>query len=304
MSAVPGPPVDSSPTTTASPATTVSPAPELSGPIDMRYYLTEGLEGAEHQKYSGGPAFTEAIESKAGELRGQYVVFSSVGQKDFARVNRIRDADYKGLRFLYLDNEETLIVKTTFQALPGLVSARLLTILTMKIFAMGLDDELWNVGSTSFKGKHSSKEAYCGFKPGCFRPYKDDWPTLVLECGVSKCGVRLGADASWWLQHSQEEVKIVLVLKVSEEDRKIELEQWEMDTRTNPHGSRRPMRTQKVTIVAPLGSRAVATAPFSLNFNKIFLRDPDPAKGEKDIVFSKRELEKKFAQHVWKLVSG
>jgi len=115
---------------------------------------------------------------------------------------------------------------------------------------MGLDDELFNVGSTSFKGKHSSKEAYCGLKPGCFRPYKDDWPTLVFECGVSKSGVRLGADASWWLQNSQEEVKIVLVLKVSEEDRKIELEQWEMDTRTNPHatrarfgGSRRPTRT-------------------------------------------------------------
>jgi len=172
---------------------------------------------------------------------------------------------------------------------------------------MGLDDALLNVGGTSFKGNHSSKEAYCGLKLGCFRPYIDDWPTLVFECGVSKSEIRLRADASWWLQNSQEEVKIVLVVKVSEEDRKIELEQWEMDTGTDPHatrarpgGSRRLTRAQKVTIVAPLGSGAVATAPFSLNFNKIFLRDPEPAKGEKDIVFSKEELEERFAEHVWK----
>jgi len=80
----------------------------------MRYYLTEGLEGVERQKFTGGPAFTEAIESKAGELRSfdsngrQYLVFSSVGQKDLALANQIRDADYKGLRFLYLDNEDFL----------------------------------------------------------------------------------------------------------------------------------------------------------------------------------------------------
>ena len=226
MSAVPGPRVDFSPTTSA------SPTPELSGPINMRYYLTKGLEGVERQKFSGGPAFTEAIESKAGELRsldpngGQYVVFSSVGRKDFACVNRIRNDNYKGLRFLYLENEETLIVKTTFQALPGLVSVRLLDILRMKIVAMGLGDVLLNVGSMRFKGKHSSKEAHCGLKPSSFRPSKDGWPTLVFECGVSKSGIRLGADASWWLQNSQGEVKIVLVLKASEEDRKIELEQW------------------------------------------------------------------------------
>jgi len=42
MSAVPGPQVDFSPTTTASPTL------ELSGPFDMHYYLTEGLEGVEY----------------------------------------------------------------------------------------------------------------------------------------------------------------------------------------------------------------------------------------------------------------
>ena len=308
MSAVPGPQVDFSPTTTA------SLTQELSGPLDMHYYLTEGLEGVEHQKYCGRASFTKAIELKIDESRlvnskgGQYVVFSSVEKKHLAYINRIRDTNYKGLRFLYLDNEKTLIVKTMYRAFPGLLSARLLDILRMKIVAMGLGDELWNLGGVSYEGRDSSKEANCSFKPGHFRPNIHDWPSLVFECGVSESKRRLRAEASWWLQNSQGEVKIVLILIASEGDRKIKLEQWEMDTGPNPQAtqdhpddSRTSLtRIQKVTIVAPLGSRAVATAPFSLNFNKIFLRDPDPAKGEKDIVFSKEELEEKFAQHVWK----
>ena len=309
MSAVPGPQVDFSPTTTA------SPTPELSGPLDMHYYLTEGLEGVEHQKYCGRASFTKAIELKIDESRsvdskgGQYVVFSSVEKKNLAYINRIRDTDYKGLRFLYLDNEKTLIVKVALRGLPGIASARLLSILRMKIVAMGLGDALWNLGGVSFEGRDSSKEANCSLKPGPFRPYLDNWPTLVFEWGVSESKRRLRAEASWWLQNSQEEVKIVLVLMASEGDRKIKIEQWEMDTgpnmqatRDHPDGNRTNLtRTRKVTIVAPLGSGAVASAPLSLNFNKIFLRDPDPAKGEKDIIFSKKELEEKFAQHVWEL---
>ena len=278
----------------------------------MHYYLTEGLEGVEHQKYRGGASFTTAIESKADELRsvdsngGQYVVFSSVEKKNLAYISRIRNTQYKGLRFLYLETEKTLIVKTMFRVLPGLVSARLVDILRNKIVMMGLDRALLNVGRARFEGGQGFKEAYCGLKPTCLRSYMDDWPTLVLECGISESKRCLRADASWWLQNSQDEVKIVLVVKVSEGDRKIKLEQWEMDAGPNPHatrarpgGSRRLIRTQKVTIVAPLGSRAVATAPFSFNFNKIFLRDPDPAKGEKDIIFSKKELEEHLAEHVW-----
>ena len=306
MSAVPGPQVDFSSTTTA------SLTQELSGPLDMHYYLTEGLEGVEHQKYCGRASFTKAIELKIDESRlvnskgGQYVVFSSVEKKHLAYINRIRDTNYKGLRFLYLDNEKTLIVKTMYRAFPGLLSARLVDILRNKIVLMGLDGAVLGLRGASFEGRHSSKEAYWVFKP-CCRPYIDDLPTLVFECGVSESKRRLRAEASWWLQNTQEEVKIVVVLRVSEEDRKITLEQWEMDTGPNPQATQdRPdgtrtnlTRIQKVTIVAPLGSRAVATAPFSLNFNKIFLRDPDPAKGEKDFIFSKKELEKSFAQHVW-----
>jgi len=233
-------------------------------------------------------------------------VFSSVQQKDLASINRIRDTHYKGLRFLYLHDEETLIVRGMFHALPGLVTARFIQILKMKMAMMRVNDVLINVGGASFKGRNSSKEAYCGLKPGPPRPRMIDWPTLVFECGVLKSKRRLTADACWWLENSHEEVKIVLVIKASEEDRKVKIEQWEMDTgphtqatQHHPDRSRTILkRTQKVTIFVLPGSRAVATAPFSLNFSKIFLRNPNRTRGEEDIILSKVDLQD-IAIHVW-----
>ena len=278
----------------------------------MHYYLTEGLEGVEHQQYRGGPSFKKAIQSKIDELlsvnskAGQYVVFSSVKQSHLAYINRMRDTNYKGLRFLYLDNEGTLIIKVMSQVVHGLAKGWLTDILRAKIVTMGLDGALVNVGGVRFNGRQSFKEADCALKPGLFRRRPADWPTLVFECGVAESWRRLRADACWWLENSHEEVKIVLVLKVSKADRKIKLEQWEMATEPNPQVTQdHPdptktslTRTQKITITAPLGSGAVATAPFTLDFKKIFLRDPDPAKGEKDIVFSKEDLQA-LATHVW-----
>ncbi|PUU76821.1 hypothetical protein B9Z19DRAFT_1194447 [Tuber borchii] len=300
------------PTTTASPTPSSSSTAELSGPLDMDYYLTEGLEGVKRQRYGGGDSFKKAIQSRIDELlsvdskAGQYVVFSSVQQSNIAYINHMRDTDYKGLRFLFLYNEKALIVKVMSQIVHGLAQGQLMDILRVEIATMGLRNALVNVGGVRFEGRQSSKEADCAMKPGLFRRHPTDWPTLVFECGVAESWRRLRADACWWFENSHQEVKIVLVLKVSKADRKIKLEQWEMATGPNPQvtqGHPDPTktsltRTQKITITAPLGSGAVATAPFTLNFKKVFLRDPVPAKGEKDIVFSKEDLQA-LATHVW-----
>lgn len=47
---------------------------------DIHYYLTEGLEGVEHQQYRGVNSFIRVIESQAKKLRSdnasQYAVLS------------------------------------------------------------------------------------------------------------------------------------------------------------------------------------------------------------------------------------
>ena len=70
----------------------------------MDYYLSEGLEGVERQKYRGTREFTYAIESKLTELGlgdwkgGQYLVFTSVTQGEFTELDRYRDRYHKSLR--------------------------------------------------------------------------------------------------------------------------------------------------------------------------------------------------------------
>ncbi|PWW76130.1 hypothetical protein C7212DRAFT_344606 [Tuber magnatum] len=48
-----------------------SQTPPPRGPLDIRYYLREGLRGAVHQRYGGAGSFTKAIESQADELRAR-----------------------------------------------------------------------------------------------------------------------------------------------------------------------------------------------------------------------------------------
>jgi len=140
-------------------------------------------------------------------------------------INWIHDTHYKGLCFLNLNNEETLIVRGMFYALPGLFTAQLIQILKMKMAMMRVNDVLINVGRTSFEGSNSSKEAYCGLKPGPPYPCMIDWPTLVFECRVLKSKRRLMTDTCWWLEKSHKEVKIDFVIKASEEDRIVKIEQ-------------------------------------------------------------------------------
>ncbi|KAG0136042.1 hypothetical protein HOY82DRAFT_627508 [Tuber indicum] len=70
-------------------------------------------------------------------------------------------------------------------------------------------------------------EADTGFKPLSTRPGKGNWPTLVIECGVSKTMERLQVDANWWLTNSSGNVNVVLLLAITEASKNITIEKWE-----------------------------------------------------------------------------
>lgn len=69
------------------------------------------------------------------------------------------------------------------------------SIITSRLPQMGLSAfDIFSVGGTRFTGNTNSKEADSAFKP-LSRERTTDWPTLVIESGMSESLARLRVDA-------------------------------------------------------------------------------------------------------------
>ena len=279
--------------------------PEPTAPHDMHYYLTQGLGGVEPRQFRDVKSFIRAIDSQAGKLYSgkasqQYAIFAPMTQDQFATIDRIRRIHLKGHRFHYFNHEETLIVKLMAGPVQEMTSKGFGSRLDIKIAEMGLFEDIYRMGSTSFKGNGSQREADCSWKPRKSRPLGTDWPTLVIDCGVSQSRDRLAADAHWWFENSGGQVKIVLLISYSVSKKEIRLQQWELVTIPDSHvtpvrpGPARaaPAKVREIKLVAGVSNKASLT----LNFESVFLRPP--AKGEGDFTFSRKELER-FSTIVW-----
>ena len=290
----------------------VCPAPSASqgsapgATLDMDYYLNEGLEGVERQKYRGTREFTYAIESKLTELGlgdwkgGQYLVFTSVTQGEFTELDRYRDRYHKSLRFMYLEEKEVLIVKISLGLIKGVVCGELGRTLTDKADEMGLyRGGVVGSGAATFQGLGSKNEAGATFIPILSENPSRRWPTVVFGGGISESLERMRVDSRWWLESSLGWVKIVILISISKSERKIHIEQWEMPavlnrrvTQAHPHPVREVTKIHEVDIIG-----GVATgAPLRLDFEKIYRRPPGP--GEGDTVYTAQGLEE-WAAIIW-----
>ncbi|KAG0136654.1 hypothetical protein HOY82DRAFT_549483 [Tuber indicum] len=293
MSAVPAQKVGDS----AAPA---APQPWEPIALDTDYYLTKGLEDAEHLEYRNRDSFTGAIDSRAGELSSggadesqcPYLILSPVTQTQLAIIENIRDTSYKRLRFLYLNDPQALIVKVMPSGLHEFATEAF----------MGLRRALPSVGRTTYEGTLSKKEADGGFKPPLARPRENDWPTIVLESGVSESPQRLKVGARWWLANSRGDVKIVLLFFVSKAARTIRTEQWELESSENSRIARAypgPAATRPtIKGLAKIDAHSVTGGALELGFEKVFLRAPDLDRGEGDFTFTIQDL-RDYYDDVW-----
>ncbi|KAG0123935.1 hypothetical protein HOY82DRAFT_494705 [Tuber indicum] len=273
----------------------------------MHYCLAEGLGEAAHNQYIDNRSFMAAVEWRMKELKagrgGQYVVFSPISEDQLTKIDEYRDNHYKQLRFTYLKYQQTLIVKV---GMPGpvheLVTSEFGRILWIKTIPMGLVGELKDMRGTRYEGIECSKEADSAFKPKSLRPYTTQWPTVVIESGVSEGLSQLQTDACWWLRSSSGAVKIVLIFSIIEADKKIHIEKWEMVCVRNELATRgspdeivmRAARTAEVDILHPVS----ATGSLTLEFSKVFVRQPAQDTLEGDILFTVADLQN-WAAEVW-----
>jgi len=225
----------------------------------MHYYLTEGLEDAVHREFVDNHSFAGAVKSQTTALSirngGQYLAFSPVTEPQLAKIEELRDTRYKQLRFFYLYQPQTLIVKLMLGPTHQLATSEFGRMLWKKTASIGsrLDEDLKDMRSTRYKWipavkeastikeasaskKEStigSKEADSTFRPKSTRPNKEDWPTLAIESGVSEKLPRLRVDAKWWLSSSSRKVNIVLIFAINEANKTVLIEQWEIFSTEN-----------------------------------------------------------------------
>ena len=135
-------------------------------------------------------------------------------------------------------------------------------------------------------------------------------PYLVLEVGVSESLPRLRNDASWWLSNSDGEVKVVLLIEVDKDHKRLNIETWEIvspwpdptrhDDPSTP--AQVPALTHLVSIGPPndvdTGAPSISGAPLKLDFGKVFLRAPTPPAEKAHIELSPEDLSE-WARILW-----
>jgi hypothetical protein len=116
------------------------------------------------------------------------------------------------MTILYNGREEILIVKLMAGVMHEGV-ARLFDIMFIqKLALLGVVESLAPTGSGRFGRRGGrSKEADVGYKPDS-RPMIDDWPSFVIEVGVSESLAMLRRDAAFWITNSDGRTRIVIVL--------------------------------------------------------------------------------------------
>jgi hypothetical protein len=226
-----------------------------------------------------------------GETTDQYLVFRGVTVNELDKIDNRRYEIGKGIRLTHCADIETLIIKVPTPE-HEVVAGNFEEELVERFIQMGVprQERTWLRG-TRFSGTSTSKEADGAFKPGTLRPNRLDWPTLVLEIGVSESLRRLRNDARWWLTNSAGRVRVALIFHVNRETKTILIERWETTpatggpaTRSNLPPAQIPTCMQAITI----DQNNVTGTPLTLHFHQIFLRQPNLP--EQDLVFTAQDL--------------
>ncbi len=195
-----------------------------------------------------------------GTQTPQYLAFTSVSQESLDEIDRTRE-ERRGwlprMTILYDGREEILIVKLMVGVMHEGVARGFAKMFDIKSFRLGVDESLLPTGSGRF-GRHGgrSKEADIGYKPHS-RPMIDDWPSFVIEVGVSESLAMLRKDAAFWITNSDGRTRIVIVLSINRRDWQILVERWEEVPRRQPNQStanysRIPGLMQSLTLNADL----------------------------------------------------
>lgn len=226
--------------------------------------------------------------------RSEYVVFSHVDEPTFQR--------FYGSRLnlhSYLPQPQLLIAKLETPA-HALANSGLVVEVTEKLKEMGMRvrQNLNILFGGVIQGADKSKRPDHQFFPKPLPETRDSkWPSMVIEVGHSKSGSQLRRDASWWINASDGDVKLVLTIHVPKKKRIISYRLWHlMDRPARPDKEIPAQLRHQVTVARRADSSIVASDNLTIPFEHLFLRNPQGT--ETDIDIDKDTLQS-LAEDTW-----
>ncbi|KAE8356763.1 hypothetical protein BDV28DRAFT_163777 [Aspergillus coremiiformis] len=180
-------------------------------------------------------AIAATRERLATQDVSQYLSFKHVSPADFKDIDTHR-SQLGAVRFTYYPDINTLLIKVPTRA-HEVVHRNFDRKISSQFDAMNIDiDQFLSLGATRYVGPTASeKEADSSFTNPVFRPRDSDWPTLVIESGVSESMPRLRQDAAWWMANSRGQVQIVLLIKVTRDTKCMVIEKYVPEARVYPN---------------------------------------------------------------------
>jgi hypothetical protein len=269
--------------------------------------LLEGIEDAARPftSISGLRSAVKALSKRLYQdtATDEYLVFQHVTEANFAEFEKQRFKIHKGLRVTYCADINTLIIKVPTPEHESAIY-KISTDFASRFTRMGLSDitDLKGLGASTYKGLSVRKEADSCWRPLATRPHPMDWPTLIVEVGVSQTLRMLRNCAKWWISNSQGQVKIVLLVKLNRAQRAIHIEKWECTTvtpRYNTRSNHLPTLTATQIQTFDINANGVVTGdppPLILHFQNILLRQPIPP--EQDLIYTTQDLQG-WANSIW-----
>lgn len=273
------------------------------------------VKESEKQQFSTETSLKRSLDHRRqalyqGHTGDQYLVFTSIPAEQYSRLSDDRLRTRKYVRLLYNSETRILIAKVmpnpahefTVRSFDSLVSGAL--------YAMGVENDVWNLGSTTVTIGAWKKEADCCWATA---------PTtaslsLVVEVSLSESASRLALDARSWLETQASSVELVITITIKRNAPEIDLQRWELVPRQ--YGARtrlsllsaRPTATLKLSRVndatmitgeSELNGIIAAITHLELSFDKVVGRAPH-RRGERDLVISEQQL-RNFAERIWRI---
>jgi hypothetical protein len=141
------------------------------------------------------------------------------------------------MTIMYDGREEILIIKLIDGVMHESAACEFASMFDLKLALLGVHTSIIATGSPRFgRLVGRSKEANVSYKP-ISRFLEDEWPSFVIEVGVSQSLAMLRRNAAFWITNSDQRTRIVIVLSINRRDRQILVERWEEVNKRRPNWS-------------------------------------------------------------------